>query len=276
MDYETDPTEYSIIVEVSDPYGLSFRKEFFIHLLNEIEDLDGDEIEDFYDEDDDGDGFSDEEESEYGLDPRNPHNRPELPIVQTLSPDIDENGSYRLRGKILSKGGVPLIELGFILSAEDSYSKEYLFVDANISEGSDFSFLLVTPQPGKSYAYKAFALNLAGEMVGAPRKFETEFYGDWWYGADELEGGWKTNWMGTFLPQSNGWAYHMDLGWAYVSPDSHDGLWFWVEDHGWHWTREGVWPFMWSDGTANWLYLMKSGNRTFLYDYSTESFISDF
>ena len=42
------------------------------------------------------------------------------------------------------------------------------------------------------------------------------------------------------------------------------------------WTRQGVWPFMWSDSTANWLYLMKSGDRTFIYDYSTESFILEF
>ena len=27
---------------------------------------------------------------------------------------------------------------------------------------------------------------------------------------------------------------------------------------------------------ADWLYLMKSGNRVFLYDYSTQSFITDF
>jgi len=43
-----------------------------------------------------------------------------------------------------------------------------------------------------------------------------------------------------------------------------------------HWIGEGVWPFLWSNNTADWLYLMKSGNRVFLYDYSTQSFITDF
>ena len=43
-----------------------------ISLLNEIEDLDGDGIEDFYDSDDDNDGFSDAEEIAYGSDPRTP------------------------------------------------------------------------------------------------------------------------------------------------------------------------------------------------------------
>jgi hypothetical protein len=81
---------------------------------------------------------------------------------------------------------------------------------------------------------------------------------------------------GPFLPQPNGWAYHTDLGWAFISPDSNAGIWFWVEGNGWHWTRDGIWPFIWSNTTSDWLYIMKSGGRTFIYDYSTESFISDF
>ena len=40
--------------------------------MNVIEDLDEDGIEDFYDSDDDGDGFSDAEEIAYGSDPRDP------------------------------------------------------------------------------------------------------------------------------------------------------------------------------------------------------------
>ena len=43
-----------------------------------------------------------------------------------------------------------------------------------------------------------------------------------------------------------------------------------------HWISEGIWPFLWSNNTADWLYLMKSVNRVFLYDNSTQSFISDF
>ena len=45
------------------------QKLFVINLLNQIEDLDGDGIEDFYDEDADGDGFSNEEEIAVGTDP---------------------------------------------------------------------------------------------------------------------------------------------------------------------------------------------------------------
>ena len=43
---------------------------FTVSLLNVVEDLDGDGVEDFYDSDDDGDGYSDAEEVAYGSDPR--------------------------------------------------------------------------------------------------------------------------------------------------------------------------------------------------------------
>ena len=38
----------------------SFEKSFTIHLINQIEDLDADGIEDAFDEDIDGDGYSNE------------------------------------------------------------------------------------------------------------------------------------------------------------------------------------------------------------------------
>jgi hypothetical protein len=55
---------------VEDEHGFSLEKVFPLSLLNEIEDLDGDGVEDFYDTDDDGDGFSDSVENAYGSNPR--------------------------------------------------------------------------------------------------------------------------------------------------------------------------------------------------------------
>ena len=276
LDYETQ-SEYSINVVVFDEFDRNHTELITLYVEDEYEDLDNDGLEDHQDDDIDGDDYSNETELEYGLDPNNPYSKPELPIVQTLSPVLESNGSYRLKGKVLSKGGVPLNELGFILTDSDSYSKDYIYVDSNLPEGSEFSVLLPNPAPGKTYTYKSFGYNIAGELAGAPRSIYIELSSaDWWYGADELEGGWKSNWIGTFLPQTNGWAYHTDLGWAFISPDSDGGIWLWVEDNGWHWTRDGIWPFMWSNNTSDWMYLMKSGTRTFIYDYSSESFITDF
>ena len=45
---------------MSDEHNASIYEDFQINILNVVEDLDGDGIEDPYDEDDDGDGFTDE------------------------------------------------------------------------------------------------------------------------------------------------------------------------------------------------------------------------
>jgi surface protein len=69
FDYENNESNYSIRVQVRDEQNASLEKTFVINLLNEIEDLDGDGIEDFHDPDDDNDGFSDAVEIAYGSDP---------------------------------------------------------------------------------------------------------------------------------------------------------------------------------------------------------------
>ena len=242
-----------------------------------FEDLDQDGIEDHLDEDMDGDEIKDSVEIEHGFDPRNPNSRPELAIVQTLSPYRDTEENYVLSGRLLSLGGLPLTELGFILNG-GSYNEEYILVDTDISEGSEFSTTLPNPEPGVSYTYRAFGYNVAGQLDGAPRNITLEHTsGDWWYGADQLDGDWKSiGLVHFFLRPMVGLITLIWAGLLPLLPDSNNGIWLWLEGKGWHWTRQGVWPFMWSDSTANWLYLMKSGDRTFIYDYSTESFILEF
>ena len=276
LDFETDPSSFNVEVTVLDSHGESYQKTFKIDLLNIVEDLDGDGEEDHYDLDDDGDGFSDAVEIENSFNPRSRFNRPELALVQTLTSVYGIDNSYKLRGRLNTTGGVPLHELGFLVVGGNIDGTDLLLIDTNVTEGGEFSISLPNPVLGQSYVYRAYASNIAGSSTGSPRKFTVDESNNWWLGAEELGGGWISNWFGSFLPQANGWAYHTDLGWAFISPDSNAGIWFWVEGDGWHWTRDGIWPFMWSNTTSDWLYIMKSGGRTFIYDYSTESFISDF
>ncbi|MDC0158108.1 cadherin domain-containing protein, partial [Verrucomicrobia bacterium] len=70
LDYETNASSYAISVRVTDQHNASLDGNFTVALLNQVEDLDGDGIEDHYDSDDDGDGFSDSVETAYGSDPR--------------------------------------------------------------------------------------------------------------------------------------------------------------------------------------------------------------
>jgi hypothetical protein len=68
LDFETG-SSLSIRVRVTDNAGASQETAFAISVTNVVEDLDGDAIEDAFDDDDDGDGFSDAEEVAYGSDP---------------------------------------------------------------------------------------------------------------------------------------------------------------------------------------------------------------
>ena len=86
LDYEVDEHNYSIRVRVSDDRNTSFEKSFTLYLRNQIEDIDGDKIEDFYDEDIDGDGFSNETELAEGT---NPGIHTPRPCFQFLKPFPD-------------------------------------------------------------------------------------------------------------------------------------------------------------------------------------------
>ena len=93
FDYETNALLYSIRVQVRDEFNATMESVFTVVLTNIIEDLDGDTIEDHYDLDDDGDGFSDEDEIAYGSNPRDSNSLANAPPVlegnQSLS--IAEN-----------------------------------------------------------------------------------------------------------------------------------------------------------------------------------------
>ena len=94
FDYEANATSYLIQVKVSDEYNASIYEDFQVNILNVVEDLDGDGIEDPYDEDDDGDGFTDEEEIAYPSDPRDPNSIPNtapIDLHATTSLMIAEN-----------------------------------------------------------------------------------------------------------------------------------------------------------------------------------------
>ncbi|MDG1173886.1 MAG: hypothetical protein P8M67_06285, partial [Opitutales bacterium] len=71
FDYETDDRNYTITVRATDDHNASFDKNFTITVTNVVEDLDGDETEDHYDLDIDGDGLSNADEAMLGSDPLN-------------------------------------------------------------------------------------------------------------------------------------------------------------------------------------------------------------
>jgi hypothetical protein len=78
FDFETNSTAYTIHVKASDQHNGALAQKFIIPLINIVEDLDQDGIEDFFDPDDDNDGFIDKYEITYGADPRDKNSLPNL------------------------------------------------------------------------------------------------------------------------------------------------------------------------------------------------------
>ena len=84
LDYEIHGQTHPLVVEIVDEYGGKLVKEFAVSILNVVEDFDGDGIEDFYDPDDDNDGFTDEEEIAYGSNPKDRND------VANVAPEVPE------------------------------------------------------------------------------------------------------------------------------------------------------------------------------------------
>ena len=100
-------------------------------------------------------------------------------------------------------------------------------------------------EAGKRYYYRAVATNEVGTTRSGRKRLKTpDSKTYWWSNSLSRAGGWRTSpWFGTFRPDESGWIYHAKLGWAYAHPDGSDGLWLWMKEHGWLWTRDGAYPF---------------------------------
>jgi len=276
LDYETDDHNYTVLVRVTDDLNTSFQKEFIIRLTNIVEDIDGDGTEDAYDEDRDGDGFSNEQELEEGTDPDDVYSLINLPILKTLESTLDSDGTTLLLGQVLADGHGQIDEYGFVLSPSILLSRR---ADQNIwmsaGEGGPEQFLLrIEDNPFEGVLYfRAWAKNAAGYGLGPVKKIVFESGpAAWWGTTEELSGGWKnSSWFGAFRPYEGGWLYHARLGWLYARGREENSVWFWHQENGWLWTQEGVWPYLWSNNTADWLYLYpgKMGAPVFLYETAT-------
>ncbi|MDC3283745.1 cadherin domain-containing protein, partial [Opitutales bacterium] len=69
FDYETNASSYTITVQAKDELNATTEGNFTVTLQNVVEDLDQDGTEDHFDDDIDGDGFTNVQELAYGSDP---------------------------------------------------------------------------------------------------------------------------------------------------------------------------------------------------------------
>ena len=132
FDFETYEQNQSVRVRVEDQHGAYFESNVTIVLLNVVEDLDGDGIEDHYDLDDDGDGFSDLVEIAYPSDPRDAGSVANVPpdnfwLAGNLDLNISENeANGTVVGSLMASDPDANASLRFLLSddANGSFSMD--------------------------------------------------------------------------------------------------------------------------------------------------------
>jgi len=295
FDFETNESIYSLTFRVTDRYGETLDKTFQIELGNIIEDIDNDGVEDYYDLDIDGDGFTNELELEEGTDPLDFQSHPRYPVLSLESGRIDsDTESITLSATVQHDGDAILEDIGFILSpvletgsegsiriSQNNWST-FEWVDSfKILEGENqYTFELVIQEGpfDKTLYFRAWAENSAGVGMSSVKKLQLQISElPWVNDLTEETGGWlSSSWFGVFKLYPNQWIYHTGLGWIYASSTEDESVWIWREGQGWLWTNQQTWPFLWSDQTGNWLYLIrgKLGPPIF-FDYSQNSYISD-
>jgi hypothetical protein len=199
-----------------------------------------------------------------------------LPILQTLDAQTDGNGTYNLTGTILSSGGSPVFEAGFLVSKRISLTDPIRVTAILESNATQYHASIANLSPNTTYYFRSYGVNQAGENRGSLKKFKTPplINSDHWYfDIEELLGGWrKSNWLGIFQPTEHQWIYHTEMGWLYPSAMDDGSLWLWSQENGWLWTGSDIYPQLYSHKSGNWLYFMgKIGGRPRFYDYSTLS-----
>jgi hypothetical protein len=238
---------FTILVQATDKHNLTLTKQFMVDLL---------EVE---------------------LEPENT-----LPaIVRTINPTDNSETRYLLQGEILTDGGSVIVETGFWVSKSIRFSDPIRLTALIDSQTGLFHAEFVEFEPGTRYYYRSFAVNNYGESKGSIKKFKTPEMVDpfaWWKDTEEVGGGWReSGWFGTFLIYpSLDWIFHSQLGWVYTVSDGSGGIWLWHSQHGWLWTQEGVWPYLYSNNSSNWIYFMKNINgQAIFYDYGTKRYLLD-
>ena len=168
FDYETNATQYAIRARALDEANASVEGNFTVSLLNVVEDLDGDGVEDFYDLDDDGDGYSDAEEVAYGSDPRDAAsvaNAQPVGLSAVGGLQIMENQSVGTLVGVLSATDADTDDLlrYELLAGEGDSGNHWFVLDAN---GSLYSSTIFDYETNATqYAIRARALDEANASV---------------------------------------------------------------------------------------------------------------
>ena len=209
FDFEKNQS-HEISVIAIDEGNLSMQKSFVIIIKNFVEDLDQDGIEDAFDNDIDGDGFSNKEEILYGSDPDNPNSIANSPPANiTLSNHIiyENQSPGSFIGKISADDSDANTTLRFSIfdhNNSNSIKSEYFKVDQNGSVRSSIEFdyeqkskyeiLIVALDDYNASSESIFTIQISNEIEdldkdGIEDAFDNDIDGDGFSNKEEVSFG---------------------------------------------------------------------------------------
>jgi len=204
------------------------------------------------------------------------------PVVETLQPEGREGGALYVGGRIIESGTTIGWSTGVLVSSDLPFYNPDEEGVMNLAQGDNETEYGLEFFPGedvKKVYVMAYAQNGEGISYGLLEEYENVSVGvygngadvDFWTGANRLDGylgWWESVWFGSYYKSENGWWYHVDLGWLYPSGAAGEGLWLWKEGLNWVWTKENIYPFVYSDDTGSWYYFYgEIEQKRMLYDY---------
>ena len=93
-----------------------------------------------------------------------------------------------------------------------------------------------------------------------------------WSNSSDLGDGWKNlDWFGTFFEGDSPWVYHTGMKWLYLEGDDMDSTWLHMEDRGWLFTTQSIFPFLYDASTEGWVYFLEQNGEAAFYEYQTSA-----
>ena len=95
--------------------------------------------------------------------------------------------------------------------------------------------------------------------------------------ASDLGYGWEESyWLGIMYPVSNGWSFHLNLGWIHPILESENSVWIYDNTLGWYWTGANFFPFIYSNTMQQWCFMdlnKTTPNSRRYYDYQLQKWV---
>ena len=69
--------------------------------------------------------------------------------------------------------------------------------------------------------------------------------------------GWRNSpWLGSFYVAGDKWIHHQHHGWLYSAQSGQNSVWLWSPTQKWLWTGPGIYPHIYRNKDATWLYFI--------------------